>query len=109
MFAANNDPISDAMAVRAGITNLVKSGLFADAIQDWRKEPEAYRTLPQFYTDFRKTEAERQRLLTTKTAGYRHKAAAAIEDNNNMALATNNKQRPSNNIILLLDTWCRSQ
>jgi hypothetical protein len=38
-FAAPTDPISEPTAVRAGLQNLEKSGLFTDAIRDWRKRP----------------------------------------------------------------------
>jgi hypothetical protein len=74
-FAINNDPISEAMAVRAGISNLESSGVFGDAIRDWRKRPEQQHTMQNFISDFKLADAERQRQLTTKSAGYHNLAA----------------------------------
>jgi hypothetical protein len=75
-FAINNDPISEQTAVRAALANLEASGLFGDAIRDWRKRPTAEKTLVNFTMDFKQADAERQRQQTTKAAGYQEAAAA---------------------------------
>jgi hypothetical protein len=76
-FALTNDAISEATAVRAGLSNLEKTGVFTDSIRDWRKLPDAQKTLVNFISHFSLADAERHRIITTKTAGYHHSAAAA--------------------------------
>jgi hypothetical protein len=88
-FAINDDPISEAMAVRAGIANLESSGVFGDAIRDWRKRPDNQHTMVNFTSDFKIADAERIRQLTTKAAGYHNTAAKATTTNTN-ANNTNN-------------------
>jgi hypothetical protein len=58
------------MTVRAAITNLESSGVFTDAIRDWRKLYNIDHTMDNMISHFQKADAERQRQLTTKTAGY---------------------------------------
>jgi hypothetical protein len=82
-FAINTDPISEATAVRAGLTNLEASGLFGDAIRDWRKRPTVEKTIANFNQDFKQADAERQRQTTTKSAGYHHVAAQASAQQSN--------------------------
>jgi hypothetical protein len=77
-FASVDDLISESTAVRAGLLNIEKTGLFEDAIRDWRKRADATKTLANFMTDFRAADAERHRKLTTTTAGY-HSSAANVE------------------------------
>jgi hypothetical protein len=78
-FAADTDPISEATAVRAATMNVEKTGLFSEAIRDWRKRPDADKTMENFIADFSLADAERHRLITTKTAGYHHSASAAMK------------------------------
>jgi hypothetical protein len=77
VFAADIDPISEATAIRAALDNLENTGLFTDAIKDWRKRPDLEHTLANFKADFTKADTERKRHLTSKTAGY-HGAALAV-------------------------------
>ncbi|CAB9520179.1 hypothetical protein (Partial), partial [Seminavis robusta] len=74
-FARDHDASTDKMAVRAAIKNLTKSGVFMDAIKDWRKktivEQESFETLQ---THFTSADKERRRILTTKEVGYANKA-----------------------------------
>jgi hypothetical protein len=74
-FAINADPIYEKLAVRAGVSNLDSSGVFGDAIRDWRKQPELQHTMVNFIADFKLADARRQRQLTIKTAGYHNLAA----------------------------------
>jgi hypothetical protein len=76
------------MAVRAGIANLESSGVFGDAIRDWRKRPEIEHTMTNFNADFKLADAERQRQLTTKSAGYHHVAARATRTADNNTVST---------------------
>lgn len=75
-LAQGTDPISDATAVRAILTNLEQSGVFGEAISDWRKLPAAGRTLPGIKTHFNTANKERVRKLTTQAAGYNSAAQA---------------------------------
>jgi hypothetical protein len=59
-FAADEDPISEAMALRAGLMTLEKFGLFNDAIRDWRKRAPPTKTLANFAIDFKLADGERQ-------------------------------------------------
>jgi hypothetical protein len=77
-FAADTDPISESTAVRAALMNIEKTGLFSDAIRDWRKRADADKTMANFITDFTLADAERHRQITTQGAGYHHSASAAI-------------------------------
>ena len=73
-FAEDTDPISEATAIRAGLTNLENTSSFTEAIREWRQRPIAERTLANFEIHFAKADVERKRTLTTRTAGY-HQAA----------------------------------
>jgi hypothetical protein len=74
-FAAVEDPVSEAMALGAGLLTLEKSGLFDDAIRDWRKRAAADKTLENFAKDFKLADGEQQRKQTTTMAGYHNTAA----------------------------------
>lgn len=86
VFAAATDPISDRMALRAALDNVEKSGVFGDAVRDFRKLAEVDKTYNRFVTTFNQADSERLRLLTTQAAGY-HSASTAISINNHQALA----------------------
>jgi hypothetical protein len=73
-FAALSDPISEATAVRAGLNNIENTGMFTEAIREWRNSPLGNRSLAEFEVHFSKADVERKRLLTTRTAGYHHAA-----------------------------------
>jgi hypothetical protein len=75
-FAADTDPISDAAAIRSALANITRTGLYADALRDWRKLPEANQTLERFETDFSHAHKDLKLMATTSTAGYHHAAAA---------------------------------
>ena len=70
-FATNgNDPISESTAVRLTLEVLEKSGVFGDAIRDWRKRAPAQWTLANLRNDFNSANKERVRQLTSRGAGY---------------------------------------
>jgi hypothetical protein len=79
LFAEDHDPISEAMAVRSAVQNLENSGVFIDAIKDWRKRPEAEHTFALLKEHFNTADRERLRLLTSSSAGYLAQALAATE------------------------------
>ena len=70
------DPISEPTAVRAILTNLENSGVFAHAVRTWREKPAAQQTLANIKLHFNTANKERIRLLSTSDAGY-HTAALA--------------------------------
>ena len=78
-FAAPHDAITDATAIRAAVTNLENSGVFTDALRDWRKRPVAQHTLDNLKIDFNAADKERRRMLTAQNLGYANKT---IVDNN---------------------------
>jgi hypothetical protein len=91
-FASTIDPITEQTAVRAALQNLENTGVFTDAIRDWRKIPLAERTMGNLKTFFTLADNERKRALTTRSAGYHQAATVSIApttvpDNNNIALA----------------------
>jgi hypothetical protein len=69
-YALDHDPISEATAVRAAVQNLEKTGVFTNAIQDWRKLGAVNHTMDQLKLLFNKADKERRRHLTTHDAGY---------------------------------------
>ena len=75
LFASTIDTITEASAVRAAIQNLDKTGVFIDAIKDWRKLPIAQHTITQMKTHFNQADKERQRQVTSRDAGF---AGAAL-------------------------------
>jgi hypothetical protein len=75
---AGLDPISEITAVRKTLLNIEHTGVFSDAIRDWRKRPDAEWTWVNFKHDFALADRERQRQLTSESAGY-HGAHAAIQ------------------------------
>lgn len=78
LFAEATDPISDATALRAALEIVEKSGVFGDAVRDFRKQAEAAKTYDNFVIAFHLADAERRRLITAKAAGYHHSANAAV-------------------------------
>lgn len=75
IFAEDEEPIPDSFAIRSALTNLANTGLYTDAIRDWRKLPAADQTLDRFETDFAFAYDERKQHATTTNAGYHHAAA----------------------------------
>jgi hypothetical protein len=75
--AAGLDPISESTAVRKTVSMFDKLGVFADAIRDWRKRPDAEWTWSNLKTDFARANRERLRLLTSERAGYHGANSAA--------------------------------
>ena len=67
---AGNDPLTDATVVRSILAVLEKTGVFADAIRDWRKRPLNQWTIDNLKTDFNRANTERLRILTAASAGY---------------------------------------
>jgi len=82
VFASNNDPISEATAVRASIQNLERTGVFSDAIKDWRKRPDADRTLPNLQSAFNLANKERLRTLTIRDGGFAGNVSRRATDPN---------------------------
>jgi hypothetical protein len=77
-FASSGlDPISESTAVRKTLSMFEKSGVFADAIRDWRKRPDPEWTWSNLKTDFARANRERVRLLTSDSAGYHGANSAA--------------------------------
>ena len=68
--AAAHDPISNLMAIRSATTNLTNSGVFTDALKDWRKKTAADQTWANLLTHFNQADTERRRHLTASDAGY---------------------------------------
>ena len=75
-IAHDRNPISDMDAVQAALNQLERSGVFTDAVKFWRIRPEAERTFANIKAHFKLADLERQRELTSKSAGY-HGAALA--------------------------------
>jgi hypothetical protein len=73
-YADPHDKISEKAAVRATITNLEASGVFTDALKDWRKRTETDKTWDNLKTDFNKADKERRRTVTSANGGYANKA-----------------------------------
>ena len=87
VFASNNDPISEATAVRAAIQNLERTGVFTDAIKDWRKLPDDQRTLPGLQTAFNLANKERLRSLTIRDGGFAGNVSRRSTEPNQPAVA----------------------
>lgn len=87
--SAGKDPISEITAVRKTLLNIEHTGVFSDAVRDWRKRPDIEWTWLNFKADFTIADRERQRLLTTENAGYHgaHAAIAAATEAANAATA----------------------
>ena len=93
LFAANFDPISDNTLVRSAIANLEASGVFMDALKDWRKRTVLTQTLANLKTDFNSADKERRRLTTSREAGYAN--AAVVSDDES---TTSNKENTGNGL-----------
>jgi hypothetical protein len=78
-FAADIDPISEPMAVRALIQTLEKTGAFPDELKAWRKLPDLQMTFAQAKIEFTRANKERLRAITSKSAGY-HQTANNASD-----------------------------
>jgi hypothetical protein len=95
--------------VRAALANLEASGLFGDAIRDWRKRPTVEKTLANFTKDFKQADAERQRQQTTEGASYHQLAATVIANQSHSVNITTTDPKNAQCPIVLLDTWGRPQ
>ncbi|CAB9510596.1 hypothetical protein SEMRO_443_G144150.1 [Seminavis robusta] len=69
-FARGHDPITDRAALRSGLDNLEKSGVFPRAMESWNEKLDDEQTWENFKTHFTAANRERRRKLTTKQAGY---------------------------------------
>ena len=75
VYAEPHDPITEPTAIRAAVTNLTDSGVFTDALKDWRKRPPAQHTWNNLVNDFNLADKERRRNLTSNDAGFANKAS----------------------------------
>ncbi|CAB9496446.1 hypothetical protein SEMRO_5_G004200.1 [Seminavis robusta] len=85
-FARNNDPISEAAAIRSAAINLEKTGVFRLALQEWRRRPAAERDWSTFQRHFKAANKERIRdPITTQDGGFhdQHRANNANQKPNN--------------------------
>ncbi|CAB9510035.1 hypothetical protein SEMRO_417_G138640.1 [Seminavis robusta] len=98
-FAVDHDVISDKRAISAIIGNLTKSGVFTDALKDWRKTTTAEQTMVALETHFTAADKERRRILTPKAVGYANKATEKS------GKATDNKPTPTGNGIPMYYCW----
>ena len=73
-FAESVDPISESMAVRAGLKILENTSCFTESIREWRLKTIATQTLSNFRTHFKQSDTERKRKLTSQGAGYHQTA-----------------------------------
>jgi hypothetical protein len=80
--AAGADPISEITVVRKTLAILEKTGVFADAVRDWRKKADADWTWNNFKTAFTAANTERERENTATSAGYHSANAAAARETN---------------------------
>ena len=76
LFAVDHDPISNNTLMRAALKNLEASGVFIDALRDWRKRAPNTQTYDQLKMDFNAADKERRRQVTVREAGY---ANAAVQ------------------------------
>lgn len=83
-YAAAFDPITDKTIVRLTIDNLEKSGVFTQALHDWRQRPDPEHTIPNMKTAFNKANKDRLRSLNSSTAGFA--GAASTNSNKENAL-----------------------
>ena len=77
VYAAPHEPIPDGAAIRAALKNLATTGVFTDAIRDWRKRVADDQTWTNLQTDFNFANKERRLQLTTADAGYHQANQAA--------------------------------
>jgi hypothetical protein len=77
------DAISDAQAIRFATDSFEKSGLFTEALKDWRKKPAVQRTLDNLKTHMIAADKERLREQTALKTGMANKATEPKEDKNN--------------------------
>ena len=80
-YAQSHDPISEAAAIRAALTNMEHSGVFTDPLKDWRRRPVAEHTWINLLTHFNTADKERRRShTTTSTMGFANKATYKVEE-----------------------------
>jgi hypothetical protein len=84
-FAASHDPITELTAIRAAVTNLEKSNLFIDDVKQWRKRPDAEKTMANLKLDFNAADKERRRQLTSVDGGFAGAALKQQDDKENQA------------------------
>jgi hypothetical protein len=91
---AANVPIAEGHAVDATLDVIERTGVFSDAIRDWRKRPMDEWDLDNLTTDFTTANEERIRALTAGTAGY-HGANAATDTQQKAPPSTKTNTTPA--------------
>jgi hypothetical protein len=89
-----NVPIAEGHAVDATLDVIERTGVFSDAIRDWRKRPMDEWDLDNLTTDFTTANEERIRALTAGTAGY-HGANAATDTQQKAPPSTKTNTTPA--------------
>jgi hypothetical protein len=79
-FAKDFDPITDKTIVRVTINNLEKSGVFTQALHDWRQRPETEHTIKNMKDAFNLANKDRLRSLNSSSAGFAGKASSNKEN-----------------------------
>ena len=80
-YAQAHDPISEAAAIRAALINMETSGVFTDALKEWRRKPGVDHNWDNLLTHFNAADKERRRSLTTSgTLGFANKATHKVEE-----------------------------
>jgi hypothetical protein len=69
-FAKDHDPITEKKFVCVTINNLEKSGIFTQAIQDWREMKEADHTIANMKMTINLSNKERLWSLSSSAAGF---------------------------------------
>lgn len=79
-FSKDFDPITDKTVVRITITNLEKSGVFTQALHEWRQRPDTEHTITNMKSSFNQANRDRLRTLNSSTAGFAGKASTNKEN-----------------------------
>ena len=73
-YAHAHDPISEPAAIRAALINLETSGVFTEALREWRRRPVIEHNWANLLTHFNTADKERRRKSTTTgELGYANK------------------------------------
>jgi hypothetical protein len=104
--ASGNNAISNTTALIAATKNLQGTGLFTQAFEQWRGNPMANRTYPEFMKHFNQANVNRLLKITTSEAGYLATSNHPKTQQNPMQNSGNKENDPPNTGSIIGYHYC---
>lgn len=90
-FAEGHDTITEKSAVRYALTNLENTGVFKEAVKEWKTKDENQKTWTNFKSHFQEANKLRLEEMTTSQAGFMAKEEQKTNSNTSKSTDTSNQ------------------